>query len=76
MDNGLCQRNDATEISRQRQNPTRLSKCGSDSSRCRSDSKPVAERYLEHIKKFLTRIKGPADEQLLEQKMLEENEAR
>ena len=76
MDNGLCQRNNATEISRQRQNPTRLSSRGSDSSRCGSDSKPEAEGYLEHIQKFLTRIKGPADEQLLEQKMREENEAQ
>ena len=67
MDNGLCQRKDATEISRQCQNHTTLS-------RCRSDSKPEAEGYFEHIQKFLTRIKGQTKEQLLEKKMLEDNE--
>ena len=66
MDNGLCQRKDATEILRQCQNHTTLSRCG-------SDSKPEAEGYFEHIQKFLTRIKGQTDEQLLEQKMLEDN---
>ena len=67
MDNRLHQRKDATEISRQHQNHTALS-------RCRSDSKPEAEGYFEPIQKFLTRIKGKTDEQLLEQKMLEDNE--
>ena len=43
-------------------------------SRYGSDSKPEAEGYFEHIQKFLTRIKGQTDEQLLEQKMLEDNE--
>ena len=38
------------------------------------DSKPEAEGYFEHIQKFLTRIKGQTDKQLLEQRMLEGNE--
>ena len=67
MDNGLHWRKDATEISRQYQNHTTLSRCG-------SDSKPEAGGYFEHIQKFLTRIKGQTDKQLLEQKMLEDNE--
>ena len=66
MDNGLRQRKDTTEILRQQQNHTTLSRHG-------SDSKPEAEGYFEPIQKFLTRIKGQIDEQLLEQKMLEEN---
>ena len=67
MDNGLRQRKDATEISRQHQNHTTLNRCG-------SDSKPEAEGYFEHIQNFFTRIKGKTEEQLLEKKMLEENE--
>ena len=67
MGNGLCQRKDATEISRQCQNHTTLS-------RHRSDSKPEAEGYFEHIQKFFTRTKGQTDEQLLEKNMLEDNE--
>ena len=67
MDNGLCQRKDATEISRQYLNNTTLSRCG-------SDSKPEAEGYFEHIQKFFTRTKGQTDEQLLEKNMLEDNE--
>ena len=67
MDNGLCWRKDATEILRQHQNHTTLSRRG-------SDSKPEAEGYFEHIKKFLTRIKGQTEEQLLEKKMLQDNE--
>ena len=67
MDNGLHQRKDATEILKQRQNHTTLSRCG-------SDSKLEAEGYFEHIQKFLTRIKGQTEEQLLEKKMLEDNE--
>ena len=67
MDNGLHRRKDATEISRQRQNHTTLSRCG-------SDGKPEAEGYFEHIQKFLTRIKGQKEEQLLEKKMLDDNE--
>ena len=67
MDNGLRQRKDATEISRQHQNHTTLS-------RCRSDSKPEAEGYFEHIQKFFTRTKGQTDEQLLEKNMIEDNE--
>ena len=67
MDNGLCQRKDATEISRQRQNHTTLSRHG-------SDSKPEAEGYFEQIQNFFTRIKGQTDEKLLEKKMLEDNE--
>ena len=66
MDNGLHRRKDATEILRQHQNHTILSRHG-------SDSKPEAEGYFEHIQKFLTRIKGQTKEQLLE-KMLEDNE--
>ena len=50
MDNGLCRRKDATEISRQHQNHITLSRHG-------SDSKPEAEGYFEHIQRFLTRIK-------------------
>ena len=69
MDNGLHRRKDATEILRQRQNHTTLS-------RYRSDSKPEAEGYFEHIPKFFTRIKGQTEEQLLEKKMLEDNEER
>ena len=67
MDNGLHRRKDATEILRQRQNHTTLSRCG-------SDSKPEAEGYFEHIQKFFTRTKGQTDEQLLEKNMLEDNE--
>ena len=67
MDNGLHQRKDATEILRQRQNHTTLSRCG-------SDSKPEAEGYFEHIQKFFTRTKGQTDKQLLEKNMLEDNE--
>ena len=67
MDNGLRRRKDITEILRQHQNHTTLSRRG-------SDSKPEAEGYFEHIQKFLTRIKGQTDEQLLGQKMLEDNE--
>ena len=67
MDNGLRQRKDATEISRQRQNHTTLSRRG-------SDSKPEAEGYFEHIQIFFIRIKGQTEEQLLEKKMLEDNE--
>ena len=67
MDNRLCQRKDTTEISRQRQNHTTLSRCG-------SDSKPEVEGYFEHIQKIFTRIKGQTEEQLLEKKMLEDNE--
>ena len=67
MDNGLRQRKDATEILRQRQNHTTLSRHG-------SDSKPEAEGYFEHIQKFFTRTKGQTDEQLLEKNMLEDNE--
>ena len=67
MDNGLRRRKDATEILRQRQNHTTLSRCG-------SDSKPEAEGYFEHIQKFFTRTKGQTDEQLLEKNMLEDNE--
>ena len=67
MDNGLCRRKDATKILRQCQNHTTLSRCG-------SYNKPEAEGYFEHIQKFLTRIKGQTDEQLLEQKMLEDNQ--
>ena len=67
MDNRLCRRKDATEISRQRQNHTTLSRRG-------SDSKPEAEGYFEHIQKFFTRTKGQTDEQLLEKNMLEDNE--
>ena len=66
MDNGLRQRKDATKISRQCQNHTTLSRCG-------SDSKPEAEGYFEHIQKFFTRIKGQTEEQLLEKNMLEDN---
>ena len=69
MDNGLCQRKDTTKISRHHQNHTTLS-------RHRNDSKPEAEGYFEHIQKFLTRIKGQTEEQLLEKKMLEDNEER
>ena len=50
MDNGLCRRKDTTEILRQHQNHTTLSRHG-------SDSKPEAEGYFEHIQKFLTGIK-------------------
>ena len=67
MDNGLHRRKDATEILRQRQNHTTLSRWG-------SDSKPEAEGYFEHIQKFFTRTKGQTDEQLLEKNMLEDNE--
>ena len=67
MDNGLRRRKDATEILRQRQNHTTLSRHG-------SDSKPEAEGYFEHIQKFFTRTKGQTDEQLLEKNMLEDNE--
>ena len=67
MNNGLCRRKDATEISRQHQNHTTLSRHG-------SDSKPEAEGYFEHIQKFFTRTKGQTDEQLLEKNMLEDNE--
>ena len=67
MDNGLHWRKDATKISRQCQNHTTLSRCG-------SDSKPEAEGYFEHIKNFFTRIKGQTEEQLLEKNMLEDNE--
>ena len=67
MDNGLRRRKDTTKISRQRQNHTTLSRCG-------SDSKPEAEGYFEHIQKFFTRTKGQTDEQLLEKNMLEDNE--
>ena len=67
MDNGLRQRKDATEILRQHQNHTTLSRCG-------SDSKPEAEGYFEHIQKFFTRTKGQTDKQLLEKNMLEDNE--
>ena len=67
MDNGLRRRKDATEILRQHQNNTTLSRCG-------SDSKPEAEGYFEHIQKFFTRTKGQTDEQLLEKNMLEDNE--
>ena len=66
MDNRLHRRKDATEISRQHQNHTTLSRCG-------SDSKPEAEGYFEHIQKFFTRTKGQTEEQLLEKKMLEDN---
>ena len=67
MDNGLRRTKDATEISRQHQNHTTLS-------RHWSDSKPEAEGYFEQIQKSFTRIKGQTDEQLLEKKMLEDNE--
>ena len=67
MDNGLRQRKDATEILRQHQNHTTLSRRG-------SDSKPEAEGYFEHIQKFFTRTKGQTDKQLLEKNMLEDNE--
>ena len=67
MDNRLRQRKDATEISRQHQNHTTLSRHG-------SDSKPEAEGYFEQIQNFFTRIKGQTDKQLLEKKMLEDNE--
>ena len=67
MDNGLHQRKDATEILRQHQNHTTLSRRG-------SDSKPEAEGYFEQIQNFFTRIKGQTDEQLLEKKMLEDKE--
>ena len=67
MDNGLHQRKDATEISRQCQNHTTLSRRG-------SDSKSEAEGYFEHIQKFFIRRKGQTEEQLLEKKMLEDNE--
>ena len=66
MDNGLRRRKDATEISRQHQNHTTLSRCG-------SDSKPEAEGYFEHIQKFFTRTKGQTDQQLLEKNILEDN---
>ena len=69
MDNGLHRRKDATEILRQCQNHTTLSRHG-------SDSKPEAEGYFEHIQKFFTRTKGQTDEQLLEKNMLEDNEQR
>ena len=69
MDNRLHRRKDATEISRQHQNHTTLS-------RRRSDSKPEAGGYFEHIRKFFTRTKGQTDEQLLEKNMLEDNEQR
>ena len=69
MDNGLHWRKDATEISRQCQNHTTLSRCG-------SDSKPETEGYFEHIQKFFTRTKGQTDEQLLEKNMLEDNKQR
>ena len=67
MDNGLHRRKDTTEILRQRQNQTTLSRCG-------SDSKPEAEGYFEHIQEFFTRTKGQTDKQLLEKNMLEDNE--
>ena len=67
MDNGLHQRKHTTEILRQHQNHTTLS-------RHESDSKPEAEGYFEHIQKFFTRTKGQTDKQLLEKNMLEDNE--
>ena len=51
MDNRLRRRKDATEISRQHQNHTTLSRCG-------SDSKPEAEGYFEQIQKIFYKNKG------------------
>ena len=64
MDNGLHRRKDAIETPRQCQTTTRISRCG-------SDSKP--EGYYQQ---FLTGINEPVEEQLLDLKMLEENEAQ
>ena len=74
MDNRLRRRKDATEILRQHQNHTALSRHGSDSKpEAEGYFKPEAEGYFEHIQKFFTRTKGQIDEHLLEKKMLEDN---
>ena len=58
MDNGLRRRKDPTEILRQRQNHTTLSRRGSDSKpEAEGYFKPEAEGYFEHIQKFFTRTK-------------------